>query len=41
VSHAMVPSSSGSFLFKQLEPLPAVQDLPKPTQKVKVETLWR
>jgi cell division protein FtsL len=41
VAHDMVPYSSGSFVFKQLEPLPAVQDLPKPIQKVKVETLWR
>ncbi len=41
VAHDMVPYSSGSFVFKQLEPLPAVQDLPKPAQKVKVETLWR
>ncbi len=41
VAHDMIPYSSGSFLFKQLEPLPAVQDLPKPAQKVKVETLWR
>jgi hypothetical protein len=41
VAHDMVPYSSGSFLFKQLEPLPAVQDLPKPAQKVKVETKWR
>ena len=41
LEHDMVPYSSGSFLFKQLEPLPAVQDLPKPAQKVKVETLWR
>jgi hypothetical protein len=41
VAHDMVPYSSGSFLFKQLEPLQAVQDLPKPAQKVKVETLWR
>jgi cell division protein FtsL len=41
VAHDMVPYSSGSFVFKQLEPLPAVQDLPKPAQKVKVETQWR
>jgi cell division protein FtsL len=41
VEHDMVPYSSGSFLFKKLESLPAVQDLPKPAQKVKVETLWR
>jgi cell division protein FtsL len=41
VTHDMVPYSSGGFDFKQLEPLPAVQDLPKPAQKVKVETLWR
>ncbi len=41
VAHDMVPYSSGNFLFKQLEPLPAVQELPKPVQKVKVETLWR
>ncbi len=41
VGNDMVPYSSGSFVFKQLEPLPAVQDLPKPVQKVKVETLWR
>ena len=41
LEHDMVPYSGGSFLFKQLEPLPAVQDLPKPAQKVKVETLWR
>jgi cell division protein FtsL len=41
VSHDMIPYSSGSFDFKKLEPLPAVQDLPKPAQKVKVETLWR
>jgi hypothetical protein len=41
VEHDMVPYSNGSFLFKQLQPLPAVQDLPKPAQKVKVETQWR
>ena len=41
VAHDMVPYSSGSFQFKQLEPLQPVQDLPKPAQKVKVETLWR
>ncbi len=41
VAHDMVPYSSGIFDFKQLEPLPPVQALPKPAQKVKVETLWR
>ncbi len=41
VAHDMVPYSSGNFDFKQLEPLAAVQDLPKPAQKVKVETQWR
>jgi hypothetical protein len=41
VAHDLVPYSSGSFVFKQLEPLLGVQDLPKPVQKVKVETQWR
>jgi cell division protein FtsB len=41
VEHGMVPYSAGSFDFRKLEPLQAVQDLPKPTQKVKVETQWR
>jgi cell division protein FtsL len=41
VEHGMVPYSSGSFDFRKLEPLQAVQDLPKPKQKVRVETKWR
>jgi hypothetical protein len=41
IEHDMIPYSSGSFDFKKLEPLPTVQNLPKPVQKVKVETLWR
>ncbi len=41
VAHEMIPYSSGSFEFRTLEPLQAVKDLPKPKQKVKVETLWR
>jgi hypothetical protein len=41
VAHDMIPYSSGSFDFIKLEPLEAVKDLPKPKQKVKVETQWR
>ena len=41
VAHDMIPFSSGSFDFVKLESLTPVNDLPKPNQKVRVETQWR
>ena len=41
VAHDMIPFSSGSFDFVKLDSLTPVKELPKPNQKVRVETQWR
>jgi hypothetical protein len=40
-AHGMVPYVSGSFNFVKLDSLPGVADVPKPKNKVTVETQWR